>query len=102
MLDKLVTMRVDFSADGSTISIVLRAEPEHVEPPCPSGPTLPPETGNRLFESLVAIARRERQAPALRPRLYIVRLIPNSTAEPPGPRTFPDNSGADFTVRLNR
>jgi hypothetical protein len=53
MLDKLVDNAVDFSADGATITIVVRSSDAHAELSVANpGPPLPAETGTRLFESL--------------------------------------------------
>ena len=69
MLDKLVDNAVDFSADGATITVVLRADDSHAELSVANpGPPLPPEADTRLFESLVAIPRGGRQTSAFRPR----------------------------------
>ena len=47
MLDKLVDNAVDFSADGATISIVLRAEDTHAEISVANpGPLLPARGGH--------------------------------------------------------
>ena len=69
MLDKLIDNAVDFSADGATISVVLRADAIHAELSVANpGPPLPPETATRLFESLWQSSGRKRQTPAFRPR----------------------------------
>ena len=53
MLDKLIDNAVDFSADGATISVVLRADAASAELSVANpGPPLPPEAATRLFESL--------------------------------------------------
>src|SRR6185503_11392304 len=81
MLDKLVDNAVDFSADGATISIVLRAESDHAELSVANpGPPLPPEATAKLFESLwqsrpEADTPQERRRPHFGLGLYIVRLI---------------------------
>ena len=59
LLDKLIDNAVDFSADGATISVVLRAERSGA---CSSvanpGPPLPPEARGQAVRVPVAIARR--------------------------------------------
>ncbi len=68
MLDKLVDNAVDFSTDGATITIVLRASDTEAE-------TLRGQPGSRpaaggeqaAIRVAVAVARRSRQAAALRP-----------------------------------
>jgi signal transduction histidine kinase len=108
LLDKLVDNAVDFSAEGDTISIVLRAEEEHVELSVANpGPPLPPEAATRLFESLWQ-SRADGDAPLqrLRPHfglgLYIVRLIAEFHGGSARAADLPDNAGAIFTVRLSR
>ena len=69
MLDKLIDNAVDFSADGATISVVLRADASHVELSVANpGPPLPPEAATPAVRVAVAVARRKRQATAFRPR----------------------------------
>jgi dedicated sortase system histidine kinase len=103
MLDKLVDNAVDFSADGATISIVLRTESGHVELSVANpGPSLPPDTGNRLFESLWQSRAESDKRPHFGLGLYIVRLIAEFHGGTARAENLPDNSGAVFTVRLNR
>jgi two-component system sensor histidine kinase ChvG len=102
LLDKLVDNAVDFSADGATISIVLSAEPGHVELSVANpGPTLPSETGNRLFESLWQSRAESDKRPHFGLGLYIVRLIAEFHGGTARAENLPDNSGAVFTVRLS-
>jgi len=108
MLDKLVDNAVDFSADGATITIVLRADGEHAEVSVANpGPPLPPEAATRLFESLWQ-SRAEADTPQgrLRPHfglgLYIVRLIAEFHGGTARAANLPGDSGAIFTVRLTR
>src|ERR1041384_6950531 len=108
MLDKLVDNAVDFSADGATISVVLRADDDHAELSVANpGPSLPPEAATRLFESLWQ-SRTETETPLqrLRPHfglgLYIVRLIAEFHGGSALAANLPDHSGAIFTVRLAR
>jgi signal transduction histidine kinase len=101
MLDKLVDNAVDFSADGATISIVVRREDGHVELSVANpGPTLPPETGSRLFESLWQSRVESDKRPHFGLGLYIVRLIAEFHGGTARAENLPDNSGAVFTVRL--
>jgi dedicated sortase system histidine kinase len=103
MLDKLVDNAVDFSADAATISIVLRAEAAHVELSVANpGPPLPPETGSRLFESLWQSRAESDKRPHFGLGLYIVRLIAEFHGGTARAENLPDDSGAIFTVRLNR
>jgi two-component system, OmpR family, sensor histidine kinase ChvG len=101
LLDKLVDNAVDFSADGATISIVLRTEPGHVELSVANpGPALPPETGSRLFESLWQSRAESDKRPHFGLGLYIVRLIAEFHGGTARAENLPDGSGAVFTVRL--
>jgi dedicated sortase system histidine kinase len=103
MLDKLVDNAVDFSADGATISIVLRAEATHVELSVANpGPPLPAETGNRLFESLWQSRAESDKRPHFGLGLYIVRLIAEFHGGTARAENLPGDSGAVFTVRLSR
>ena len=103
MLDKLVDNAVDFSADGNTITIVVRSGDTHVELSVANpGPRLPPETATRLFESLW----QSRSEPDKRPHfglgLYIVRLIAEFHGGSAQAANLPDDSGAVFTIRMLR
>jgi two-component system sensor histidine kinase ChvG len=103
MLDKLVDNAVDFSADGATISIVLRAEPEHAELSVANpGPPLPPEATAKLFESLWQSRSEGDKRPHFGLGLYIVRLIAEFHGGSARATNLPDQSGAIFTVRLTR
>ena len=103
MLDKLIDNAVDFSADGATISIVLRLDNDHVELSVANpGPPLPPETANRLFESLWQSRVESDKRPHFGLGLYIVRLIAEFHGGTARAENLPDNSGAIFTVKLAR
>jgi signal transduction histidine kinase len=105
MLDKLVDNAVDFSADGDTITIALRADDTEAEVSVANpGRPLPPEAATRLFESLWQ-SRAEAdtpQRPHLGLGLYIVRLIAEFHGGSAQAANLPDNSGAVFSVRLTR
>jgi len=103
MLDKLVDNAVDFSADGATISIVLRTDDRHVELSVANpGPPLPADTGSRLFESLWQSRAESDKRPHFGLGLYIVRLIAEFHGGTARAENLPDDSGAVFTVRLTR
>ena len=103
MLDKLIDNAVDFSADGATISIVLSADAGHAELSVANpGPSLPPETANRLFESLWQSRVESDKRPHFGLGLYIVRLIAEFHGGSARAENLPDGSGAIFTVRLGR
>jgi dedicated sortase system histidine kinase len=103
LLDKLVDNAVDFSADGATISIVLRAEPAHallsVANP---GPPLPPEGAAKLFESLWQSRAETDRRPHFGLGLYIVRLIAEFHGGGAEAATLPGDAGAVFSIRLPR
>ena len=108
MLDKLVDNAVDFSADGATITVSLRASDTEAEISVANpGPPLPPEADTRLFESLWQ-SRAEADPPQGRQRphfglgLYIVRLIAEFHGGSARAANLPDASGAVFSVRLTR
>ena len=103
MLDKLIDNAVDFSADGATITVKLRAESSWAEVSVANpGPPLPPEAATRLFESLWQSRVESDKRPHFGLGLYIVRLIAEFHGGTARPRTFPTNAGAIFTVRLAR
>jgi len=103
MLDKLVDNAVDFSTDGATISIVLRAGDSHAELDVTNpGPPLPPEAATRLFESLWQSRAESGTRPHFGLGLYIVRLIAEFHGGSAQAANLPDNSGAVFTIRLLR
>ena len=108
MLDKLVDNAVDFSADGATITVSLRASDTEAEISVANpGPPLPPEADTKLFESLWQ-SRAEADPPQGRQRphfglgLYIVRLIAEFHGGSARAANLPDASGAVFSVRLTR
>ncbi|HEV7608747.1 MAG TPA: ATP-binding protein [Steroidobacteraceae bacterium] len=103
MLDKLIDNAVDFSVDGATISVVLRAEGSIAELSVANpGPSLPAEAATRLFESLWQSRAESDKRPHLGLGLYIVRLIAEFHGGSAQAANLPDNSGAIFTVRLAR
>ena len=103
LLDKLIDNAVDFSADGATISVVLRADESHAELSVANpGPPLPPEADTRLFESLWQSRAEADKRPHFGLGLYIVRLIAEFHGGSARAANLPDGSGAIFTVRLTR
>jgi two-component system sensor histidine kinase ChvG len=103
MLDKLVDNAVDFSADGATITIVLRASDTEAEISVANpGAALPPETNKRLFESLWQSRAEADKRPHFGLGLYIVRLIAEFHGGSAQAANLPDHSGAIFSVRLTR
>jgi signal transduction histidine kinase len=103
MLDKLIDNAVDFSADGATISVVLRADAFFAELSVANpGPPLPPEGATKLFESLWQSRAEADKRPHFGLGLYIVRLIAEFHGGTARAANLPDNSGAIFSVRLAR
>jgi two-component system, OmpR family, sensor histidine kinase ChvG len=103
MLDKLVDNAVDFSTDGDTITIVLRASDTEAEVSVANpGPALPPEANKRLFESLWQSRAEADKRPHFGLGLYIVRLIAEFHGGSAQAANLPDHSGAIFSVRLTR
>jgi signal transduction histidine kinase len=103
MLDKLVDNAVDFSGDGATITLSLRAEESAVELSVANpGPPLPPEGAAKLFESLWQSRSEGDRRPHFGLGLYIVRLIAEFHGGSATAANLPDDSGAVFTVRLSR
>ena len=103
MLDKLVDNAVDFSADGATISIIVRTDAAHAELSVANpGPLLQAETASRLFESLWQSRVEADKRPHFGLGLYIVRLIAEFHGGTARAENLPDGSGAVFTVRLAR
>ncbi len=69
MLDKLIDNAVDFSADGATISVVLRADAASARAlGGQSGAAAAARDRHPAVRVAVAVAGRKRQAPAFRPR----------------------------------
>jgi signal transduction histidine kinase len=103
MLDKLIDNAIDFSAEGATICVTLRAEPDAVELSVANpGPPLPPEAETRLFESLWQSRSEADKRPHFGLGLYIVRLIAEFHGGSARAANLPDEKGAEFTVRMAR
>jgi dedicated sortase system histidine kinase len=103
MLDKLVDNAVDFSADGDTITVSLRADSSSAEISVANpGLPLPPEAATRLFESLWQSRAESDRRPHFGLGLYIVRLIAEFHGGSAEAANLPEDSGAIFTVRLRR
>jgi two-component system, OmpR family, sensor histidine kinase ChvG len=103
MLDKLIDNAVDFSPAGSTITVRVTADPEFVTIDVDNpGPTLAPETRDRLFESLWQSRRDKDSRPHFGLGLYIVRLISQFHGGEARASDLPNASGARFTATLAR
>jgi two-component system, OmpR family, sensor histidine kinase ChvG len=101
MLDKLIDNAVDFSPPDSTIIVRVTSEPDYVviEVDNP-GPVIPPETLERLFESLWQSRRDKDSRPHFGLGLYIVRLIAQFHDGDARASNLPGDAGARFSVRL--
>jgi dedicated sortase system histidine kinase len=77
MLDKLAANAADFATPGTPIAISLQREGnEAVLQFSNSGPPLPPEIADRLFDSMISVRKEASgENPHLGLGLYIVRLI---------------------------
>ena len=103
MLDKLIDNAVDFSADGATISVVVREDASFAELSVSNpGPPLPAEGAEKLFESLWQSRPETDKRPHFGLGLYIVRLIAEFHGGTAQAANLPDNTGASFSVRLAR
>jgi signal transduction histidine kinase len=103
MLDKLIDNAVDFSPPDATITVRVLAEPDYVviEVDNP-GPTIAPDTLERLFESLWQSRRDKDSRPHFGLGLYIVRLIAQFHDGEARASNLPNDQGARFSVRLAR
>ena len=103
LLDKLIDNAVDFSADGDTITVALRADAAGAELSVANpGPPLPPEAATRLFESLWQSRVESDKRPHLGLGLYIVRLIAEFHGGTATAANLPGEAGALFTIHLAR
>jgi two-component system sensor histidine kinase ChvG len=102
MLDKLAANAADFVTAGTPIAISLqRVGNEALVQFSNSGPPLPPEIADRLFDSMISV-RKERSGdnPHLGLGLYIVRLIAEFHGGQAGARNREDGGGVTMEVRL--
>ncbi len=104
MLDKLAANAADFAMPGTPIAIRLQRDGEkHDEAVLQfsnSGPPLPPEIADRLFDSMISV-RKEASGdnPHLGLGLYIVRLIAEFHGGKASARNL-DGSGVVFEIRV--
>jgi signal transduction histidine kinase len=102
MLDKLAANAADFAASGTPVLVGLqRVGAEAVVQFSNSGPPLPPEIADRLFDSMISV-RKEASSdnPHLGLGLYIVRLIAEFHGGRARARNREDGSGVIFEIRL--
>ena len=103
MLDKLIDNAVDFSPAGSTITVRAISDPESVVIEVDNtGPTIPPEARERLFESLWQSRSGGDSRPHFGLGLYIVRLIAQFHGGVARASDLPNGDGARFSVRIVR
>jgi two-component system sensor histidine kinase ChvG len=102
MLDKLAVNAADFATPGTPISVSLqRIGNEAVVQFSNSGPPLPPEIADRLFDSMISV-RKEASGdnPHLGLGLYIVRLIAEFHGGKASARNWEDGCGVSFEIRV--
>jgi signal transduction histidine kinase len=104
-LDKLFDNARSFSTGDGWISISLeRAEPGIVLRMANSGPLLPLEMQDRLFDSLVSLrersARGAGETPHLGLGLHVVRLVAELHNGRASARNLDDGSGVEFNLKL--
>jgi two-component system, OmpR family, sensor histidine kinase ChvG len=101
MLDKLIDNAVDFSPEGSTITVRLRLQPDAAVVEVENvGPPIPPETSGHLFESLWQSRTDKDSRPHFGLGLYIVRLIAEFHRGEAAATSLPGDTGARFTIHL--
>lgn len=101
MLDKLAANAADFAAPGTPVNITLqRLGNDAVLQFSNSGPPLPPEIADRLFDSMISV-RKEASGdnPHLGLGLYIVRLIAEFHGGRASARNWVDGRGVTFEIR---
>ncbi len=102
MLDKLAANAADFATPVTPVSVSLqRVGVEAVLQFSNSGPPLPPEIADRLFDSMISV-RKEASGdnPHLGLGLYIVRLIAEFHGGGATARNWEDGKGVCFEVRV--
>jgi len=102
MLDKLAANAADFATPGTPVSVSMqRVGNEAVVQFSNSGPPLPPDIAERLFDSMISV-RKEASGdnPHLGLGLYIVRLIAEFHGGRASARNREDGKGVSFEVRM--
>lgn len=101
MLDKLSANAADFATPGTPVSVSLQSTGnEAILQFSNSGPPLPPEIADRLFDSMISV-RKEAGGdnPHLGLGLYIVRLIAEFHGGTATARNREDGMGVIFEIR---
>ncbi len=101
-LDKLVSNAVDFHTPGTPIRIILRlTAPNRLWLAIRnSGPTLPKDMEQELFNSMVSVRKDRGSEPHLGLGLYLVRLIAEFHRGRATAGNLKDNSGVEFGINL--
>ena len=102
MLDKLAANAADFATPGTPVAVSLqRTGNEALLQFSNSGPALPADIADRLFDSMISV-RREASGdnPHLGLGLYIVRLISEFHGGRASARNWADEKGVTFEIRL--
>ena len=101
MLDKLAANAVDFASGDDAVRVVLeRSEDAIVIKMSNSGPLLPPDMHERLFESMVSVRKESGTTPHLGLGLYIARLIAEFHGGKISAANREDGSGVVVTLRF--
>jgi dedicated sortase system histidine kinase len=103
LLDKLMDNAADFAPADAPITLSLRWDGRACRLSVRNeGPLLPPQIGDRLFESLVSGRSSDGGRPHLGLGLYIVRLIADFHHGSVAAANLADGSGVEVTVDLPR
>lgn len=101
MLDKLISNAIDFHTRGTPIQLHLAATGREIQLTVSnSGPLLPAQMQDNLFESMVSIREKKAEQPHLGLGLYIVRLIVEFHKGTVLARNRSDHSGVEFVITL--
>jgi signal transduction histidine kinase len=101
MLDKLAANAVDFSSGDEPVRVVLeRQEDGAIIRMSNTGPLLPRDMQERLFESMVSVRKESGSGPHLGLGLYIARLIAQFHGGRISAANREDASGVVVTVRF--
>lgn len=101
LLDKLMDNAADFAPPGAPITITVERDAHACRISVRNeGPLLPPQIGDRLFESLVSGRSSEADKPHLGLGLYIVRLIADFHGGQVSAANSPDDAGVVVTIEL--